>query len=356
MVKTIYIHIGSHKTGTSAIQKFLSTNREVLQQKGFCYPGNKVAHHDMAREFRTLELPVIAGKPDLATRKYFDEISTSRSDTIILSSEGFEGLYNSVHKLKDFLKDQFCVKIIFYARSQGERIESMYNQRVKQEVTLLEKPFSDFVGNGYFAFLDYYKILLPWGQAFGKENIIVRCYEKEQLPDGIFDDFIRAVGLPPDKNYVFPKEKVNQSLKWDLIEIIRICNTRFKGDIHFHRFLVNSLEEINRGYTEEQQRLLSPVQRRGIIELYEESNAKVAREYLGRLDGRLFYAPLPDLNEPWTPYRGLTVEKIVPIFTQMMFNLERKHQKQRNAIENRSLKRRIFNRLKKTGKYLGLLR
>ena len=97
----------------------------------------------------------------------------------------------------------------------------------------------------------------------------------------------------------------------------------------------------------EKQHLLSPQQRREIIAKYEESNTKVAREYLGREDGRLFYAPLPDPDEPWEPYEGLTVEKVVPILTQMVFNLDNKFQKQRKALKKQSMKEKIKNKLKK---------
>jgi hypothetical protein len=98
--------------------------------------------------------------------------------------------------------------------------------------------------------------------------------------------------------------------------------------------------------TEKRQHLLSPQQRRDIISPFEESNAKVAREYLGRSDGRLFYAPLPDLQEPWKPYEGLTMEKIVPIFIQMIFNINKRYQKQERELENKSLKQKFMRGIK----------
>lgn len=35
---TVYLHIGTMKTGTSALQRFLSDNREYLKQQGVLYP------------------------------------------------------------------------------------------------------------------------------------------------------------------------------------------------------------------------------------------------------------------------------------------------------------------------------
>ena len=35
---TLYLHIGTPKTGTTALQNFLPANEEVLEQHGICYP------------------------------------------------------------------------------------------------------------------------------------------------------------------------------------------------------------------------------------------------------------------------------------------------------------------------------
>ena len=348
MEKTIYVHIGGNHPGSYAIQKFLADNRAALKRDGYLYPGRYPAHHDMAKEFRTLTLPALAKNQNLATHAYFDEISLSGSKNIILSSEGFENLGASAGKLKEFLKDRFTVKIIFYAMRQDEQLELLYQQRVRQEGTPLDQPFSDFVSSGDLSSLDYYTVLMPWMQAFGKENIIVRCYEKEQLPKGICHDFLESVGLTPNDQYSVPKGRTDRRLNRDFVEILRICNSHFKDDPGFHRFLVQSLDEINPKLDEEKKRMLSPQQRRDVIARYAEPNAKVASEYCGRTDGRLFYAPLPDPDEPFETYGGLTVEKVVPVFTQMMFTLNEKYQKRIRSLENRSLKRKMMVKLKKS--------
>ena len=39
MSMNIYLHMGFYKTGTTAIQKFLSLNRDQLVKQGFLYPA-----------------------------------------------------------------------------------------------------------------------------------------------------------------------------------------------------------------------------------------------------------------------------------------------------------------------------
>ena len=118
---------------------------------------------------------------------------------------------------------------------------------------------------------------------------------KRTIEQGHLAFFSRPVGLNLDTTFIFPKGMVNPSLDWDLIEMIRLINIQFPDDKKLFTYTVNNLERINVNYNTTPRRLLSPRQRHQLIELYTESNQKVAREFLGRENGILFYAPLPDL-------------------------------------------------------------
>lgn len=351
MKKTIYLHIGLHKTGTSAIQLFLSRNRTVLKQKGVLFPGTRTACYDLSEELLNTSVSEILSDANSPSKKYLNEIQSSSSGTVILSSEGFIKLKKEqIEAFKNLFPDDYRLKIIVYLRRQDDKLESHYNQNIRESKIRNQQRFSEsfqlLLKNGYF---DFYTILIPWREVFGKENIIVRCYEKEQLPNGIYQDFLEAIGLKTDNAFQIPEDKVNISMNWDLIEIIRLCNIRFGDQRRFQRFLVNILTKINLEYKENQQRLLSPQERMEIIGHFAESNAKVAREYLRREDGRLFYAPLPDQSEPWVPYEGLTVEKFVTILTRMIIILEREHRKRMTTRVNSGMKQRIKQTIKKTG-------
>jgi hypothetical protein len=353
MKKTIFLHIGAHKTGTTAIQRFLSENRHALQEDGYIYPGSGEAHHDMAREFRTLTPEEIRSKPDLAIHRYFKEIDSSEKNFVIISCEMFEFLRMKIGSLKNFLVPKYNVKIVYYVRRQDDLIESLYSWSMKNSQQPATRTFQEFYSG--FPGRDYNAILKEWKDAFGRENIIVRCYESEQLPRGIFNDFMNTVGIRIDSRYKIPAERINERLPMDLLEIIRICNKQSGADTGLHMFLIRSLKKIRMDAVTTKQHLLSPVQRRQIISEYEKTNAQVAREYLGRDDGRLFYASLPDINEPWAPYEGLTVEKITPVLTQMLFNMDREMRYQKQWGSKYSLKRKLITIIKKTGARFGIL-
>jgi hypothetical protein len=67
--------------------------------------------------------------------------------------------------------------------------------------------------------------------------------------------------------------------------------------------------------------ILSPEDRIKLLNRYEESNQKLAREYLNRSDGRLFNEPWPNANDAWVPYEGLNVARLTPIITKMIYKL-----------------------------------
>lgn len=53
MSKQIHLHIGTHKTGTTALQQTLAENREQLVQQGFLYP--QAGWHQFAQHFLAFE-------------------------------------------------------------------------------------------------------------------------------------------------------------------------------------------------------------------------------------------------------------------------------------------------------------
>jgi hypothetical protein len=76
--------------------------------------------------------------------------------------------------------------------------------------------------------------------------------------------------------------------------------------------------------------LLSPSERLEIVNKYEPSNNEIGKIFFGLQREKLFTEPMPDADEPWKPFEGLTVEKVVPIFIDMLLNM----QKQIQLIEN----------------------
>ena len=87
MKKTIYFHIGGRKTGTTAIQKFLSLNREQLMD--CLYPGSPVeVHHEITHAIMDSSIQEI--KSNTVIQKYINEIERTECTRIIISAEGLK--------------------------------------------------------------------------------------------------------------------------------------------------------------------------------------------------------------------------------------------------------------------------
>lgn len=203
MIDRLVLHIGSHKTGSTAIQRSLSDATDSLLARGILYPraGRRgVGHAQLANELVNTSgsLTGIPSHLDL-----LEELRTSRPSTLLLSAEGFtnKGIARPakwVRHLCDALQPQ-DVHIVGYVRPQWECIESSYADRVR--VGMVWVPFAEWLEgqlegeSGY----DYLQRFAPWREEFA-ERLGIRLYTVPSLSgrDAV-DDFWHAVGLgrPP---------------------------------------------------------------------------------------------------------------------------------------------------------------
>jgi len=341
MKKELYIHIGVQKTGTSAIQSFMISNREKLAQDYSClYPdfqspsfngGTTLNHGPFFRN----------NNSDTILDSLHEMISYSNKKNIKKIILSWEVLYTNpqwAEIINEAVKDQRDIRcvVIAYVRRQDHWLESAWKQ-----MGLKDKNFDsihDYVYKYHIMWLDYFD---KWADIFGKNNFIVHAYENEQLPDGLISDFFKILNIDiKDSNWVQPSshnKNDNFGFHRDVIEILQL-NRDFYKDNADNRLFNFFSEYLNDNYKKkpfEKYSLLSPQQRIELLEKYEPMNKIIAQKYMGKADGKVFYEPMPDPNEPWEPYEGLTVEKIVPIFTQVLFNMDTKYKKKfRNLRQN----------------------
>ena len=159
-----------------------------------------------------------------------------------------------------------------------------------------------------------------WSRVFGRNNVIVRAYEKQQLPEGIIPNFLQLIGHECTEGYLFPEKTVNPSLGRRSFEFLRLAN---EIDIprELRVRLVECVSSILDGVDErvpfEDHALLSPNERIELLEEFKSSNAQVASEFLGRSDGKLFYDPWPLPDESWRPRSNLAMSDLVKIMVKL---------------------------------------
>lgn len=295
-INTLYLHIGLPKTGSSALQQFFYDNRKKLMDNGLFYPLTGLdgwAHHHFpasinGRNFKTNKslselLQGITAEPDFNPRY-----------AVLLSSEAFHNLRpgTDIKKLQQALKD--CdVKIIVYFRRQDYWIQSAYNQSVKSHRARITDSIEKYIEKKSFdKTLNYPRFLKKWEEAFGFENIIVKVYEKEQMPQGLFQNFLDIFNVPIRNSLLEPKGNVNPSLSPFALNMLRSMN-HLPMNSKMHNGFVKLLSTMPSCFFSKNyfsgSSLLSENVRIKLLKQFEESNRIIARKYLNRQDGVLFY-------------------------------------------------------------------
>lgn len=308
---TLYLHIGTPKTGTSAIQKFLYLNREVLKEQEYCYPDfgyyyptirkQRNAHFMVYRQncksLSKEEKREIRRAEDKRFYEGLDKIKAQADmyPNVIMSDEN---IWNGYVKRKGFWKTLtkelaergINLRVIVYLRRQDLLVESYWLQRVKG--TSWQMDFRDYITSGrYKNFkLDYYKRLQRIAEFVGKENIIVRIYEKQQWEgtgNTLIGDFFQCIGLEMNDKFMNPDFVVNTRLSGSCLEVKRILNQneyfREKKD-----WIVRDLKVVQNEIGQSACQYFTAEERAAFLRQYEECNAAVAREFLNRDDEILF--------------------------------------------------------------------
>lgn len=279
--KVVYIHIGFHKTGTTAIQSLLYQNREQLHKDGYLYPLTKFhpkGQQALAYAVTDSVFPLTGEK--LNKEEVFaclmDLIASDDSPNIVISSENFKAANPEVITTLAELFASFTVKIVVYIRRHDQFFQALYQENVKppNSITL---PISEFKADFD---MDYLGRLDAWERVFGKENMIVRLYDNNEFVGGnIFTDFLTAIGVSDCEAYTPPERRINESLDPITTELLRQANINGLVEQHkFVRYLRNHFKPENAKSVG----FMTDEERSHVLDQYTEMNAVIAEKYFER--------------------------------------------------------------------------
>jgi len=203
-MKTLYLHIGLQKTGTSTVQMYFMHPKGPFQAAGIdCLPqaiAPNQAHHNAAWDIGKHK----RFRPDLPGFDALVEAArASDKDRIFVSSEDFSLISAAqVREVAARLTD-FDVRPILCLRNQLTWSESIFAQACKRGYV---KPFGSFIKtltkNGR---TDFEGIYSAWADQFGHDKMTVLIYENHS---DISDAFAALMGVEVEAR---PARK-NQSL------------------------------------------------------------------------------------------------------------------------------------------------
>lgn len=293
---TLIFHIGMCKTGTSSLQRFLYDNNHILHKYGWAYPDiyddGHLLYCNGSKLFMYRE-----------DSKRWDIIKkVLQNYNVIISSEDY---FSNIPELLEDLScaKKFCddVKVVVYLRRQDRAVESMYNQKVKGRSE--HGSVVEYMNNRLPWPINYLDALEKINKKIGQENIIVRIYEKEQLKgyrNDTISDFIYNLPIKFDimnwDEFIFSNNENISIINDDYFEIKKICNSvydthdqRFWNEVQKREFVKISNQDhcyfssgLSTGYFTKQER-------KNLLESQAQNNSIIAKKYLNRTDGKLFY-------------------------------------------------------------------
>ena len=204
MKKKIYIHIGTPKTGSTSIQRYLTSHQKNLHDQGLYYPIAGRAYREDQTKINCLKSEqadiFICMNGDIVRSSetlhpILSNFNEQKAGSMLLSEECLFLGSALAHSLKDRhiwrLLSDYDVQVIVYLRPAIEYLCSLWAEMIKMGDTteldtfLLEHPYSDNL-----------RSLFDVSQKIGTANMFIKTFEKKTWVGGsLINDFMRVFGI-----------------------------------------------------------------------------------------------------------------------------------------------------------------
>jgi hypothetical protein len=257
--KQLILHVGFHKSGTTALQESFFAQRKELETLGVLYPSvGWQAHHRVAWALarRRWGWKDRGGKttPYSTWTRMLLRIRLSKLDKVVLSSEFLSELpLEKVQLLKKQLKGR-QVKVLFTLRPLVKLLGSSYQQYLKYGLkadyvtwlhSVLDVPGQSKLNPSFWKRNMHGEVVARWAEVFGKENVSVVIVD-EQRPGFLFDSINDYLELPA--GFVKPEPTgSNRSLSLEEMTLLLELNKRFPKERSWPEYLTF----IRNGYVRE---------------------------------------------------------------------------------------------------------
>lgn len=214
----VHLHIGTDKTGSTAIQKHLYVNREWFQRRGVYVPGTGLGkdngHGDLLETLEPGRLSALRDELLQAERDGYGHA--------VLSWEGMSFMgHDRIARLAEALPA--APWLLVYLREQADIIQTGYLQEIKTRKSAFG--IADFQGIPvtrarlrallycYSPMRDYARLLRRWITVVPAEQVVAREYRRDLLVnENIIDDFLAHLDLAADGDFLRLEQATNISL------------------------------------------------------------------------------------------------------------------------------------------------
>jgi hypothetical protein len=344
-LKELIFHIGTPKTGSSALQVFLAKNRQSLLAKHVDYlpigeialgAAGKVSSGNGAYLSRCV---LRAGAPARITdgerylREFFEAVRSSKADVGIISSELFaDADEQELAAVIAQLRNMGIVSRCFYfVRRQVQCLASAYMQQVKRH-GCTEQP-ADYVRRAYkhIRFLRHHSFYLEQCDLFGAANVMCRTYETAiEAKRGLLHTMLKTLSIDAE-SLDFEVDDVNTSISTRELSIMLLVN-RFHPRMKFSDMVIENAAQFGSAASGQVHNFLPRALVEEIERYFADENADIAREYFHRLE---LFAPLALRSEPQTvSVDDLSMPDLIAFFGGLLV----RYDERLAALEERSTK------------------
>lgn len=313
MTRTLYLHVGDGRCGSSSIQRLGANQRAALLERGVDYPTatsmgfeTKWEHGGNGRVIAQLDedpVPRVAGY-----------LAASNAERFLISAEHLRTTSESrLTQLADTLtQHDIRVLVVLYLREQCEWLVSNWAQGLKSHGwdTTLDGYLSGHAARGFTApTLAYAGRCRRLRDIFGAENVVVRRFQRDALVDSdVRSDIMRLVGV--DANDLIAAEpRVNESVSVEEAVMLRVLNGLPDRGLYdrrqFRRQVYRVFVEENRPRRRDLYRLANPATMRVTRSHYAEPNLQFREEFMP--DQPVFSSVIPDDYEQVSEDECVTV-------------------------------------------------
>lgn len=241
----VLLHVGVHKTGTTAIQAALADAREDLADHGVRYPGKLQAQHRAAL--------ALLGRPwgwnsrggSVMDRRHFDALvrrATKHDGRVVISSEFFcEAPEDKALETAQSLGGPQQVRVVVTLRNLGKLLPSSWQQYLKYGLTTdYEKWLEDVFANPgaskisptFWRRHDHGAVIARWSKAVGAQNVNVLVLEDVDR-SAQFHAFAQMLGVPADLLVSRMDLTSNRSMTAAEAELLVHLNKRVKKQMQW---------------------------------------------------------------------------------------------------------------------------
>lgn len=297
----LFVHIGMPKTGTTAIQHFLTGNRSKLAEQGVLYPVGgtvRAAHHVLGAAVFPRRAAPLEGVPrdvalEQATAAILHEIEATKPKRVVLSTEYLWG-HLPPAKIARLLAPfrGMTIHIVPYLRRQDLFAQSLYMQAVKGGYGRTFREWLSGAEESAKGGFHYDRVLDAWRDCGVPLAVEPRIYEKGEIAADVRRDFIDRILPGAEADYPDESRSLNSTPDMATIGIVRMINANLEANETTNRIRRRIITEGPPRNTSAPLGYFATGEAEAFLARFDASNARVARNYMRRADGILFREPV----------------------------------------------------------------